>query len=142
MFASFCQYSNIANMPTSHIQEVCVFLGNLKDSKNWLSEITKIPRPSKLLRKYRHFFEFMFDLVGFTSVLSFCCEFSISKIHQDSTTEHFFENVRRNQLSWTHQVLKKTKVSFAFLMSGSVNKSGNLGFPKCRDMICLWRMFA
>ena len=29
-------------------------------SKKWLSEITKIPRPSDLVRKYRHFFKHVF----------------------------------------------------------------------------------
>ena len=35
---------------------VCVFFGNLKDSKIWLSKNTKSPRPSNLVKKYRHFF--------------------------------------------------------------------------------------
>ena len=45
------------------------FFGNLKDSKNWLSKTTKIPHPPNLVRKYRHFFKIIVDLVGFACVL-------------------------------------------------------------------------
>ena len=142
------------------------FLGNLKDSKMWLSRNTKIPRPSKLVNKYRHFplfdlvwftyvsrflrlsdfqsssrfhhrkilwkrsekpnvldsnnwfakntkipfFKNMVGWVGLIYVLRFSKIFGFPETLQDSTIVKLFENARRSQLFWTHQILnKKTK---------------------------------
>ena len=87
--------------------------GNLKDSKKWLSENTKIPRPSKLVRKYRHLFNILFDLSGFTYVLRCFVIFrfqNLSRFHH----RQIFENARRSQLFRAHHILKKTKTKHEF----------------------------
>ena len=44
------------------------FLGNLKDSKNWSSKNTKIPRPSKNIQKISKYFQKYIDLIRYTYV--------------------------------------------------------------------------
>ena len=132
---------------------------NLKDSKKWLAENTNIPRPSDLVRTYRHLFKendcpkyqdstpvkfspkvstrfpksflMQYDLLMFLKMFMI---FQMSRIHQDSTTDKFFENARRYQLFWTHQISKtKQSVPHFWCPTGS----GILffvGVPVCWDM--------
>ena len=46
-----------------------IMFQDLKDSENWSSENTKIPRPSKIVLKKQHILKTIFDLIGFTYVL-------------------------------------------------------------------------
>ena len=109
--------------------------------KKWLSKNTQIPRPTNLVRKYRHFFKIMFDSVGFTYGLRICMVLiQISKIYQDSTTEKSLKTLGdTNCFGPTRLPLPPKQNKTTCLMSGRVGKFGNFGVPKWWDMkiMCL-----
>ena len=97
-----------------------MFFWNPEDSKNWFAENTKIPRQSKLVKEYRHVFNNLFDLTGFTYVLRFFYDSHISNIYQDSTTEHYLKAFgEANCFGSTRFWKNKTNMSSTLLMSGS-----------------------
>ena len=51
--------------------------------RNWFFKNTKIPRPSKLVEKYRHLFKFICDLIGISYVSQFFGfpDFHFSRFH-------------------------------------------------------------
>ena len=108
-----CHVSAIVGSLRSDLGEgVVFFFGNLKDSKKWVYENTKIPRPSNLVRKYRRLFIRKYRRVfkncfWFTGIYV-CFKLSLwfSDFQNSPRFHHrkIFGNARRNQLFWTHQI--------------------------------------